>query len=128
MRMRKLIAMAVLLLTFGCFGNLARGGDIIMSAPNGFTAGNTTFPAGNYCVKTCLSDRILIRNTETGKGVILPVLAHLKSREIGDAAVIFTSEGNQNYLSAVYFPGMDGLMLKARPTDHSAVKLASNVR
>lgn len=128
MKMRKLIALAVLLLTFGSFGNLARGGDIIMSAPNGFTAGDTTFPAGNYWVKTCLSDWILIRNTETGKGVILPVLSRLKSREIGDAAVIFSSEGSQNYLSAVYFPGMDGLMLRARSTDLSAVKLGSNVR
>jgi hypothetical protein len=128
MKMLKMTALAAMLFTLGSAGNQALAGEMVVHAQFGFTAGEILFPAGDYRVESYLPTRILIRNTETGKGAIVPILARLNGREEGGAQVVFSKEGDQYFLSAVYLPAMDGFRLKAATGSQHNVTLAQNAR
>lgn len=126
--MFKMVALVVTLLTLGSLGNLACAGEMVINAQFGFTAGETPLPAGKYRVETYSAKQILIRNTDTGKGVFVPILKRLGGSEDSGAMAVFSKDGNQCHLSVIYIPGMGGFQLTARRGEHNLVKLAQSLR
>ena len=110
-----LVALPIMLLAIGFAADQAYASDIVVHAGFPFVAGGVTLPAGEYRVETYFPSQILIRirNTDTGEGAIIAILARLNWREDGGAQAVFSKEGEQYYLSAVYMPGIDGFQLKA---------------
>jgi hypothetical protein len=71
-----------------------------------------------------LENQVTIRNADTGKGVILTVLARLHDREDNGATAVFIMDGAQYVLSEVYLPGMEGFQPTTASSKDNVVKTA----
>jgi hypothetical protein len=122
-----LVALPIMLFALGFAADQACASDMVVHAGFAFVAGVVTLPAGEYLVETYLPSQILIRirNTDTGEGAIFPILARLNWREAGGAQAVFSKDGEQYHLSAVYMPGIDGFQLKAVSKKDNVVTTAS---
>lgn len=125
--MKKLILMAlpIMLLAIGFTAAQACASDMVVHAGFPFVAGGVTLPAGHYRIESYLANQVTIRNTDTGKGVILPVLALLNERDADGATAVFRMDGPNYFLSEVYLPGMEGFRLKAVSKKDNVVTTAS---
>ena len=123
-----LAALAFTLLVLGSAVNQASASDMVVHAGFAFVAGGVTLPAGEYRIESYQENQVTIRNADTGKGIILPVLARLNERENYGATAIFKTDGTQYFLSEVYLPGMDGFQLKAVSKKDEVARTASASR
>ena len=91
--------------------------------PFAFVAGDTEIPAGQYEFVHRESQANLLQ-VKNSKGVVfnVPILTHLSPRSEGPAIYFDKTEG-KNYLSEIYFSGIDGIHLKGAPGKHQHEKV-----
>ncbi len=122
MRKPTLVIWAVVL-ALAIWGSLVYADSMVANVPFPFKAAGKEFPAGKYRIDAGLpSEDLTIRNEDTGKAAILPSAGRLSER--GDEALlVFDKQGEQNYLSEIYIPGIDGFELKGASGKHTHVKV-----
>ncbi len=127
MKKLMLVALPIMLLALGLPADQACASDMVVHAGFPFVVGGVTLPAGEYRVETFFPSQILIRirNTDTGEGAIIPILARSNWRKDGGAQAVFSKDGEQYYLSAVYMHGVDGFQLRAVSKKDNVVATAN---
>ncbi len=95
-----------------------------------FVANGKSLPAGTYEFRTeGLSDATLVAmNTQTRQSTLIPILTSVSPRQQNLAEVVFDKTGDNYYLSEVYFPGQDGVLLQGANVKHThtVVKASKN--
>ena len=116
-----LTASLALLFLLGVSADCTVAAEIVIHSQNDFAAGNQVFPAGSYRIQNYVTNRVLIRNVQTGRGTILPVVAQIGNRD-DFSGVVFSFNGGRYFLSEVCLPGMGGLKLASAPQERNSEK------
>lgn len=86
-----------------------------------FYAGGKLLPAGSYEFKPTRGNpakTLDIMDTKTKQTWVVPIATMISKKQPSEAGVVFDQADNKHYLSEVYIPGMDGILLKGAPTKH----------
>jgi hypothetical protein len=116
MKIRSLAAYALVLCALIAMGSGAvtaladTGGKTTFNIGFEFSAGDTTFPAGNYELSPGKPTQftMTIRNVDGGKTSVAHISSRLAPRNSGKAELVFDQEAGKMYLSEVHIPGTDG--------------------
>lgn len=79
-------------------------------------------PAGTYEYKVTegtTETTLYISNMKTGERFMVPIVTTISKKPASDAEIVFDKTGNSYYLSEVFIPGMDGLLVKGAPGRHT---------
>ncbi len=95
---------------------------VTANVPFAFYVGKTELPAGRYEIyqpgDTALD--LVIRNMETGRAILVPVLTQGIPNETGTAELVFKKVDDKPYLSEVLPRWSDGYELKGIHVKHTA--------
>ncbi len=98
----------------------AQMGEVVMNAkvPFAFYIGKTELPAGQYEVfrPSDSGFELAIRNTVTGKSIILPVLTTIETSNNDKAEFVFKKVENRSYLLEVLPPNVEGYLVATSET------------
>jgi hypothetical protein len=86
-----------------------------------FYADGKLLPAGSYEFRPTRGNTaktLDIVDTKTKQTWSVPILTSISKKQASEGGVVFDQAENKNYLSEVYIPGMDGILLKGAPTKH----------
>ncbi len=89
-----------------------------------FHAAGQVLPPGTYECKTLNESTTLqVTNTKTGSSILVPILTMISKKPAAGAEVVFDKKGNDFYLSEVFIPGSDGLLLEGVKGQHTHVSV-----
>ena len=106
--------------TFG----LAQGdpNKVRANIPHEFTAAGKVLPAGQYDFSyNALQRTVTIKDTDKGPAVIMPIvtlLAGAMHTTPPDSHIVFDKVGSYHYLSEIWIPGLDGILLVTTKDKH----------
>jgi len=86
-----------------------------------FYAGGKLLPAGSYEFKQTHRDiakTLDIVDMKTKQTRVVPIVTSISRKEPSEGEVVFDQAENNYYLSEVYIPGMDGILLQGAQTKH----------
>ncbi len=92
---------------------------VTANIPFEFVAAKATLPAGNYEFRSIDVLSMQVRNTETGKTVIVPILTRLGSPQSGVAHVSFDNVGGKMILESLLPGTEDGYLLNTTKQKHT---------
>jgi hypothetical protein len=126
MTAKTLAVSTMLFLTLGVAVGHSTAAEMTIHSQTAFTAGDQAFPAGAYRIERLVANArfLMIRNIDSGKGAILPILAQVDGRDDFPRAV-FSVNGDQYSLSQVYLPGMGGFKLTANSKTQDVERLTA---
>lgn len=115
------IGLFVLALSVTAWAQMAAKLDV----PFAFSAGGKDCAAGKYEIRIAndTSRTLTLRHLDSGDVINVPILTRLSAREEGGSLVYFDKGETKNYLSEVYFPGMDGFHFQGAPGKHTHTKI-----
>lgn len=99
-------------------------GLVIAKIPQEFTAGSAKLPAGDYEIEESDSApaALVLRDTATGKAVLVPYLTRLAQRD-DQNELVFDKVGGALSLSEVHVVGSDGYYVAGVRREHTHVKV-----
>jgi hypothetical protein len=109
----KIIAAFGALLLMPLIGFAQGNPAVTAKIPFAFMVEGRTLPAGPYEFQLMGEDLTTMKvvDTQTGHGVMVPIIAPDGLQSNVNAEVVFEKTGKTPYLSQVYIPGMDGYLL-----------------
>jgi len=107
------VAASVLVLSAGAAFAQISVKRVTANVPFAFYVGKTELPAGHYEVYQPIdtASDLVILNLETGKRLLIPVVAGTESREFGKAELVFKKVDDRSYLWEVLPRWTDGYEL-----------------
>jgi hypothetical protein len=112
-----------LVLSLGSMVAVAQKSSAI-KIPFAFWIGDQQLQAGQYSFKPNENmNALVVHNVDKNQSVNVPVLTRLSPRPERSVQLVFDKADDKNFLSEVYFPGMDGFHLKGAPGKHTHTKL-----
>ena len=94
---------------------------IIVNVDFGFYAGAKLQPAGSYEIRPMsgnIDNALQIVNLKTKQSTVVPIITTVSKKQPQDGEAIFDQTGGNYYLSEVYIPRIDGILLQGAPTKH----------
>ncbi len=120
----RLAVVVIALLALGIGSSLAYAQSVVANIQFPFKAGGNNLPAGKYRIETnSQMEELVVRNVDTGRGVVVPYTTRLSPRNDEQALVVFDKAGDSYYLSEVYIPGIDGFEIPGATGKHTLVKV-----
>jgi hypothetical protein len=115
-RMKKLCAMAALMLGAGSLALRAAGNEtLVVTVPFEFVAGTTKLPAGEYRVQPYSETGLLMIQGNRGRSSAMVFSTPVTlSGDHADAALIFSEKGGVHVLSGVQFIGLPARAIQVK--------------
>ncbi len=109
----KILAAFGVLLLMPLVGVAQAAPGVTATIPFAFMVEGKMLPAGPYEFQLMGTDLSTMKvvDTQTGKSVMIPILAPVGEQSYVNAQVVFDKAGKTRYLSEVFIPDMDGYLL-----------------
>ncbi|MBZ5499398.1 MAG: hypothetical protein LAP85_23620 [Acidobacteriia bacterium] len=89
-----------------------------------FYANGKSLPAGNYEYRLDTNTDVLkVTNTKTRETIMVPVITTISKKVPPDGEIVFDKTASEYYLTEVFIPGQDGLLVKGAGGKHTHVSV-----
>lgn len=120
--MKQLVAVLALLAFLPLLGwAQVSASGIIVNVNFGFYAAAKLLPAGSYEIRPMagnIDNALQIVNLKTRESTVVPIITSISKKQPSDGEAVFDQVRGDYYLSEVYIPRMDGILLQGAPTKH----------
>ena len=120
--MKQLVAVLALLSCLPLMGRAqVSASGIIVNVEFSFYAGAKLQPAGSYEIRPMsgnIDNALQIVNLKTKQSTVVPIITSVSKKDPQDGEAVFDQTGGNYYLSEVYIPRMDGILLQGASTKH----------
>jgi hypothetical protein len=118
----------VLLLTGAGLASAAGRAVADAKVPFAFAVAGKEMPAGGYEIvqEDATLGTLLLRNMDSGKGVLVPYTTRLAMREGDQDQLVFDKVGEKCYLSEIHLSGADGYFLQGAKVQHTHTQVKVN--
>ncbi len=101
-----------------------------VNVPFKFNVAGKSYPAATYSFRyEPASNQLEVLSADMARVVSLPVITRLAlkpgTRNDGNVRLVFDEVGEERYLSEVWFPSLDGLLVRATSESHKHAEVAA---
>jgi hypothetical protein len=120
--MKQLVAVLALLAFLPLLGwAQVSASGIIVKVDFSFYAGAKLQPAGSYEIRPMsgnIDNALQVVNLKTRESTVVPIITSISKKQPLDGEAVFDQVRGDYYLSEVYIPRMDGILLQGASTKH----------